>query len=241
MNHAARLFLALLAIAGSPISSENPYIADLGSSARRPILVAEVVSPPPAAQDGPADRCGTGEDLTACGNPLLTVHLASPAQLELLRWAVGRFTEIGFPLPPLDVTFHNDRGECRGFNGTHQLKGEVAVINICVSRRHTILHELGHAWEARAVTDETREEFMHYRGLTSWNDPDVDWDERGIEQAAVTLAMVLKWQSGSIDNPEFVKRLCSYEVLTGRPLPNSVPVNCEINRPVASPNVEEAS
>jgi hypothetical protein len=116
----------------------------------------------------------------------------------------------------------------------------VAFINICVTRRHTILHELGHAWEAQAVTDETQEAFMQYRGLTSWNDPDVDWDERGIEQAAVTLAMVLKWQSGSIDNPEFVKRLCSYEVLTGRPLPDSVPVNCEINHHGGSPNVEEA-
>lgn len=124
--------------------------------------------------------------------------------------------------------------------GTHQLQGEVAFINICVTRRHTILHELGHAWEAQAVTDETQEAFMQYRGLTSWNDPDVDWDERGIEQAAVTLAMVLKWQSGSIDNPEFVKRLCSYEVLTGRLLPNSVPVNCEINQPAGSPDMEEA-
>jgi len=242
MNHAARLLLALLAIAVSPIRPGNPSIADLGSSASRLVLVAEAVSPAPAAQDVPADQCGPDESLTACssGTPL-TVRHASLEQVELVHWAVGRFTEIGFPLPPLEVTFHSDRADCHGFNGTHQLEGEVAVINICVSRRHTILHELGHAWEARAVTDETREEFMQYRGLTSWNGPDVDWDERGIEQAAVTLAMVLKWQSGSIDNAEFVKRLCSYEVLTGKPLPNSVPVNCELNQPVGNLNVEEAS
>lgn len=73
---------------------------------------------------------------------------------------------------------------------------------------------------------------MRYRGWASWNDQDANWDERGAEQAAVTIAMVLKWQSGSIDNPEFVERLCSYEILTGKPLPDSVPVGCEVGRPV---------
>jgi hypothetical protein len=147
---------------------------------------------------------------------------------------------MGFALPPLDVTFHNDRADCHGFNGTYQLEGEIAVINICVTKLHTIVHELGHAWEAGAVTDETREEFMRYRGLTSWNDQDVEWDERGIEQAAVTIAMVLKWQSGSTDNVEFLERLCSYEILTGKPLPDSVPVGCEIRRPVG-PTLQQAT
>ena len=207
MNHVARLFLALIAIAGSPAAPENPYIADLGASESRPILAVQAVSQP-AVQD------------------------ASLEQRERLHWAVGRFTDMGFALPPLDVTFHDDRDECHGFNGTYQLQAEVAIINICVAKLHTILHELGHAWEAGAVTDEAREGFMRYRGLTSWNDQDADWDERGIEQAAVTIAMVLKWQSGSIDNPEFVERLCSYKILTGKPLPDSVPVACEVGRPV---------
>jgi hypothetical protein len=207
MNHVARLFLALLAIAGSPAGPENPYVADLGVSESRPILAVQAVSQP-------------------------AVHDASLEQRERLHWAVGRFTDMGFALPPLDVTFHNDRADCHGFNGTYQLEGEIAVIDICVTKRHTILHELGHAWEAQAVTDETRVEFMAYRGLTSWSDQDVEWDERGIEQAAVTIAMVLKWQSGSTGNPEFVERLCSYEVLTGKPLPDSVLVDCGVGQPV---------
>ena len=45
---------------------------------------------------------------------------------------------------------------------------------------------------------------MRYRGWASWNDQDANWDERGIEQAAVTIAMVLKWQSGSTGNAEFL-------------------------------------
>ena len=209
MNHLVRYFLALLAVVGSPISPESPSAVDLGAPESPSILAVQAVSQP-------------------------AVHDASLEQRERLNWAVGRFTDMGFALPALDVTFHNDRADCHGFNGTYQLEGEIAVINICVTKRHTILHELGHAWEARAVTDETREEFMRYRGLTSWNDEDVDWDERGIEQAAVTIAMVLKWQSGSTGNPEFVERLCSYEVLTGNPLPDSVPVNCAVDQPVAS-------
>ncbi len=146
--------------------------------------------------------------------------------------SVGPSTAMSkLPISGPQLTFHDDRDECHGFNGTYQHQGEVAIINICVTKRHTIPHELGHAWEAQAVTDKTRVEFMAYRGLTSWSDQDVEWDERGIEQAAVTIAMVLKWQSGSIDNPEFVERLCSYEILTGKPLPDSVPVGCEVRRP----------
>ena len=72
---------------------------------------------------------------------------------------------------------------------------------------------------------------MRYRGWASWNDQDANWDERGIEQAAVTIAMVLKWQSGSTGNAEFLERLCSYEIVTGKPLPDSVPVDCEVRQP----------
>ena len=185
----------------------------------RILITLLAINAGPASPGGPVDP-----------EPALTIHNASVEQTELLHRAVDRFTEVGLALPPLEVTFHSDRDECDEFNGTHRRRGEVAVINICNARPRTVLHELGHAWEAHAVTDKTREEFMDYRRSTAWSDLDAIRDERGIEQAASTIALVLNWQWGSTDDASFVTMLCSYEVLTDTPLPDSVPVNCEINQ-----------
>jgi hypothetical protein len=161
----------------------------------------------------------------------MKVHYASLDQTEMLRWGVDRFTEAGLDLPILDVTFHRDVSACGGFLGLYRTRGEAAVIDICHTRRHVILHELAHAWETQEATDQTRERFMAYRGLMTWADPDVAWEERGVEQAAETITLVLNWRSysGPIDQPVVVHKLCGYEILTGRPLPDPLAVNCALH------------
>ncbi len=96
-------------------------------------------------------------------------------------------------------------------------------MHICNSRVHTILHELGHAWEAGAVNDSTRQRFMDHLGSAAWSDLNTHRDERGIEQAATMMATVLNWRSGAVSNTDFIHDMCSYEILTGLEFPEWVP------------------
>jgi hypothetical protein len=217
MIHTARILFTLVAITAASAVSENPTGGRADSSESRDISSVRATSHSAPHQGGSL--------------PTLTVRDASLDQTEMLRWSLDRFTEAGLGLPPLDVTFHPDVRACNGFGGIYRTRGDVAVIDICHTRRHIILHELGHAWDGQQLADQTRERFLTYHGLASWSDPSVAWEERGIEQAADTIALVLNWHSyaGSIDQPGVVHRLCGYEVLTGNPLPDSVPVSCALH------------
>lgn len=146
-------------------------------------------------------------------------------QRAMARWAVGRFNASGFVLPPLEIRFHEDREGCRGILAYY----DDGVADMC--RRHTdlmaarsLLHEIAHGWVEANVTGSERERFLAIRGLNTWNDKSVDWDERGFEHAAEIIAWAIGDQADGTLAPSIPRNspnvlAAAYEMLTGRALP----------------------
>lgn len=70
-----------------------------------------------------------------------------------------------------------------------------------------------------------RDRFLDLRGLTTWNDDRVAWEERGFEQGAEIIAWSLGDQGEvilmpSIPNNERPQMIEAFEVLTGEPFPD---------------------
>jgi len=92
-------------------------------------------------------------------------------------------------------------------------------------------HELAHAWLNAELDGERRRAFLAHRGLATWGDSSVRWDERGKEQAAEVLTWAL------LRHPllfvRFGRKSCAglaegYETLTGmKPVPAAT--RCPIN------------
>jgi len=124
--------------------------------------------------------------------PRVTVSNAAPEQLELVRWALGRFEAFGLEPPAVEIAFHADRSACEG----HIAFATKALVDICttlvnVMTRRVALHEMGHIWLDQSANDRVRERFLILRGLRSWNSWTDPWERRGFEQAAEILSWVL--------------------------------------------------
>lgn len=116
---------------------------------------------------------------------------------ELVRWAVGRFDQIGFELPDVRVSFHEDSAPCGGHAGRYVMSDGLALISICVPdldtfafdllRRRTLVHELAHAWDAANLDDAARAELLPVVDSAAWSAPESDWHRRGSERFAETI------------------------------------------------------
>lgn len=149
----------------------------------------------------------------------------TPDQREMVRWAVGRFEAVGLTLPSLEIRFHEGRSACRGHLG-YYLDGVVDVcrVNTDLRAARELVHEMAHGWLAATVTASERDRFLDLRGLTTWNDPNVIWDERGFEQGAEIVAWAIGDQAGGIYVPSIPDNARpqladAYRVLTGDSLP----------------------
>ena len=146
----------------------------------------------------------------------------------LTEWALARFDQAGLALPPLVISFHDDREVCGGNFGLYRA-GTPAQVDICgfnwdrfvVGAKKTLLHELAHAWTQHELTEEAREQFLGLRGLDTWGDDEFPWEEQGSEQAAEIIAWALIDQDLQLAirdaGPPALTR--AYELLTGS-LPN---------------------
>ena len=120
------------------------------------------------------------------------------ADAALTEWALARFEQAGLELPPISIAFHDDKEPCHGNIGFFR-SGSPALIDICgfnwdrfvPAAKHTLLHELGHAWTQQTLTDEAREAFLTLRDLPTWGDDRFEWSEQGSEQAAEIIAWAL--------------------------------------------------
>jgi hypothetical protein len=116
----------------------------------------------------------------------------------LAAWALARFDQAGLVLPPLVISFHDDRHGCGGNFGLYRA-GDRPRVDICgfnwdrfvVTAKKTMLHELAHAWTQHALTEMARERFLDLRGLSTWGDDQFPWEEQGSEQAAEIIAWAL--------------------------------------------------
>jgi hypothetical protein len=149
----------------------------------------------------------------------------SPAQRGMARWALTRFAGEGLSLPPLEIRFSATESICReglGFYGD-------GVVRVCGSgatrmTRRTLLHEMAHGWANSNLSADDQVGFLGFRGLRTWNDDGVAWEERGFEQAAEIMSWALCDQGTGYLRPfiphNSIEQLTdAYELLTGKPLP----------------------
>jgi hypothetical protein len=90
---------------------------------------------------------------------------------------------------------------------------------LTLTNRVAILHELGHAWLSRSVSQRLQTAFLELRGLETWNDRDQPWHQRGAEHAADIIAWALMdrdvWMYRIRPNDPS-SLLAGYQLLTGR-------------------------
>lgn len=142
------------------------------------------------------------------------VYGADAEWMAAIESAIDRFDSVGLTLPELRIYYHSDRSGCQGAIGIFNQDGSGSRVDLCNQVSYTLLHELAHAWEYHTMSDATRQAYLDYTGLASWADPEVDWEDRGIERAAWNIAWALL--ETPITNPgAFADELSSFELLTG--------------------------
>ena len=149
----------------------------------------------------------------------------TPAQRAMARWAIARVAAEGLSLPPLEIRFVAGESVCRGRLGFYA----DGLVSICGTRatrmtRRTLLHEIAHGWAESNLSHDEQVRFLEFRGLRTWNDDAVAWEERGFEQAAEVMSWALCDQGTGYLRPfipdNSVSQLTgAYELLTGKPLP----------------------
>src|SRR3954454_14975720 len=159
----------------------------------------------------------------------VVVDGGTAAQQRLVRWALDRYADEGFDVPHLEIHFSADRADCHEHLGYY----EDGVIWFChpgtsEMAERGMVHEIAHAWIDAAVADDVRARFLDVRGLGTWNDWDLPWDERGSEQSAEIVAWAVGDQADGIWAPSFPNNsrpelAVAYRSLTGRSLPRLEP------------------
>lgn len=151
-------------------------------------------------------------------SPQVTVVGGTSEQRNRMNEATQRFISSGLHLPPLTVELGSGPAECNGHHGV--FRSRTMTISICSTVESVYEHELAHAWERTNLTDGLRTAFMALRGYDVWSDPEVPWNERGVEGAAFVI------QQGMATLPlppalgdEFTSRMQAFELLTGVPAP----------------------
>lgn len=151
--------------------------------------------------------------------PTITSPGASPAERVRVDEAVGRFRDVGLRLPDLEVLFHDDDASCKGHDGRFQSQFTPWRLLVCTEADFVLTHEMAHAWEAANLDDEDRQRYLAHRRLDSWSDPEDEWRERGVEDAAFMLQQNLMMRPTRIDTERWSERLAAYEQLTGTTSP----------------------
>ncbi|MCI0634611.1 MAG: hypothetical protein L0206_11950 [Actinobacteria bacterium] len=151
-------------------------------------------------------------------HPDVGVMGATPEQLAMARWAMGRFDIAGLEPPAVDIAFHGDRAGC----GSHLGMARAGRVDVCTvlaneMARRTLLHEMGHIWIDQNVSQPVRERFLALRGLRTWNASTDPWEERGYEQGAEIMAWALgnRILSAQIPYSEFEDLDVAFQLLTG--------------------------
>jgi hypothetical protein len=131
-----------------------------------------------------------GEHPEAVNRPLV-IFGADAEHARQISWAFARFEAAGLhDLPPLEVHLHASRDECKGWLGSYRA-GRIQLCTMDSSDPYAkkfALHEMAHAWTEANVDLAIETRFMRLRGVDAWNDPNLEWKSRGIEQAAEIIA-----------------------------------------------------
>jgi hypothetical protein len=154
-----------------------------------------------------------------------TVHGADEETMLDIERALAAFDGAGLKLPDLGIYVYPTPDGCGGLGGLYERQGSKDRVSVCsrTRRAFAILHEFAHAWEAHAVSDTTRQQFLEMKGLAKWRSSEVAWAERGMEQAAETIATgLLDRPYPNLHVPAIDELEASYQLLTGAPSPRLV-------------------
>ena len=183
---------------------------------------------------GSSSAAGTVASMVGGEVPRLSLHGETPDQREMVYKVVDGYVSAGLELPPLTITFGRSRDDCDGLAGRHRHVGEIEV---CIPTPYMIAHEIAHAWDVHSLTDADREAYRQLWDAPTWGSHDFEWHERAKELAANTVAFgVLNDEQEPF--AQILMYLCTFEALTGRPLPTPVISQCP---PIRHPGVGSAS
>jgi len=150
--------------------------------------------------------------------PSVNVYEADREQVRLVRWAAGRFEDVGLDLPDIEIHFHADAAGCGGHLG-YARDGRVDVCTILENEmaRRNLLHEMGHIWIDQNVSRAERARFLELRGLRTWNASTADWGYRGYEQGAEIISWALgnRILTAQIPKNGAARLATGFDVLTG--------------------------
>jgi len=150
--------------------------------------------------------------------PQVRIYGATAEQVDLGRWAVGRFESAGLEAPPVEIHFHGDAEGCGGHLG-YAKAGKVDVCTTLVNAmaRRNLLHEMSHIWLDVNADASVREMFLQFRGLRAWNASADPWGERGYEQGAeiVSWAIGERILTAQISDIDPAALEAGFEILTG--------------------------
>lgn len=125
------------------------------------------------------------QTISGGGDRPAATQVYEQAEIQLIQEAEALFRSAGLTFPDVDIVFNNS---CDGHvNGTF---GGENLVRVCNGELGTLVHELGHAWEAQFMTDSARQRFAEELGLDSWDTPGLDWADKPWERTAE----VIKWK-----------------------------------------------
>ena len=83
------------------------------------------------------------------------------AEQTLIDWATHRFVSAGLTPPSAVFVFHSSSIDCYGHVGLYYPQSN--TVHMCRLERHSILHELAHAWVQENLTSTTKAAFVTSR------------------------------------------------------------------------------
>jgi hypothetical protein len=144
---------------------------------------------------------------------------ANAADEVLVADALAAFSAAGLDVPPLEIQFAETMTDCRGHLGLFEKTPNGTLIHICDRKDFVVTHEIAHVWVAVNLNHQERERYMRARGLDNWNDWNVPWGKRGIEDSAFIIQQNLTMDRVPLTSRTWVQRLEAFELLTGQPSP----------------------
>ena len=158
----------------------------------------------------------------APSRPAETITIIQPTTLEQeasIARAAQAFETAGLALPTVEVVFSNNEQDCNSHLGLFQPTRQPWRITICSELDFIPVHELAHAWIEANVDRQTRTAYVQHRHKRSWNSPQHDWNERGVEDAAFIIQQNLTSQLQGDLTDEWERRASAYELLVGTQSP----------------------
>ena len=175
------------------------------------------IGPPgPSPRPRPVEPRATSESGRP---PTHEVIAASTAHDAIVGEALDRFAAAGLDLPSLRIVFDDDERACQGHRGMFDPAQQPWRVTICSDLPFVPVHELAHAWIESNVDEPTRERYLQVRNKAGWSSSRLDWNERGVEDAAFVIQQNLTSnRTGELDD-EWNSRATAYELLTGTTSP----------------------